>query len=60
MAAISYDPPAVLRDFAQRSGITYPLLSDEDSVTITEYGILNTVAEEGIESKSDDPAPRPT
>jgi hypothetical protein len=56
MTATSYDQPAVLRDFAQRSGITYPLLSDEDAVTITEYGILNTVAEEGIESKSDDPA----
>ena len=42
LAAISYDPPAVLADFARRRGITFPLLSDPDSKTIKAYGILNT------------------
>ena len=42
LAAISYDPPAILADFAQRRGITFPLLSDGDSRTIKSYGILNT------------------
>ena len=42
LAAISYDPPAVLADFAQRRGITFPLLSDQDSRAIKAYGILNT------------------
>ena len=42
VAAISYDPVAVLADFARRRDITFPLLSDAGSVTITNYGILNT------------------
>jgi len=42
VAAISYDPVAVLADFARRRDITFPLLSDAGSVTITDYGILNT------------------
>ena len=42
LAAVSYDPPAVLADFAQRRGITFPLLSDPDSRVIKSYGILNT------------------
>jgi peroxiredoxin len=29
IAAITYDSPAVLKHFAERRGITYPLLSDE-------------------------------
>lgn len=55
VAAISYDSPAVLQDFAQRRGISFPLLSDEGSEVITRYGILNTVAEEGIGPNSEDP-----
>lgn len=55
VAAISYDSPAVLEDFAQRRGISFPLLSDEGSEVITRYGILNTVAEEGIGPNSEDP-----
>lgn len=54
-AAISYDSPAVLADFAQRRGIDFPLLSDEESEVIARYGILNTVAEEALEEGSDDP-----
>ena len=42
VAAISYDSEQVLADFSQRRGITFPLLSDDDSRVITEYGLLNT------------------
>jgi len=42
LAAISYDPVAVLADFSARRGITFPLLSDAGSETIKRYGILNT------------------
>jgi len=42
LAAISYDPVSALTDFAKRRGITFPLLSDPGSDTITRYGILNT------------------
>lgn len=56
IAAISYDSEAVLADFAQRRGITFPLLSDDDSAVISEFGILNTVAAEGLGPNADDPA----
>ena len=56
IAAISYDSEAVLADFAQRRGITFPLLSDDDSAIITEFGILNTVAADGLGPNADDPA----
>jgi AhpC/TSA family/Disulphide bond corrector protein DsbC len=39
--AISYDSVAVLGAFAERNGITYPLLSDEGSTAIRELGLLN-------------------
>ncbi len=55
VAAISYDSEAVLADFSQRRGITFPLLSDDDSEVITEFGILNTVAAEGRGPNADDP-----
>jgi hypothetical protein len=42
VAAISYDTPALLRQFAGRKGITYPLLGDPESKTIRAFGILNT------------------
>jgi hypothetical protein len=41
VAAISYDSPAILRDFAQRKSIHYSLLSDKDSKIIRAAGILN-------------------
>ena len=41
LAAVSYDSAAVLKDFAERKGITYPLLSDADSQVIRSYGLLN-------------------
>ena len=55
VAAISYDSEAVLADFAERRGITFPLLADDDSAVITEFGILNTVAEEAQGPNADDP-----
>jgi len=55
VAAISYDSEAVLADFSQRRGITFPLLSDDDSKVITEFGILNTVAYEAQGPNGDDP-----
>ena len=55
IAAISYDSAAVLADFAQRRSITFPLLSDDDSVVISQYGILNTVAAEGVGPDADNP-----
>ena len=44
MAAISYDSPAVLKNFADRRHITFPLLSDPDSKIIRAFGILNEEA----------------
>ena len=41
LAAISYDSAAVLKDFAARQKITYPLLSDPESKVIRAYGLLN-------------------
>ena len=55
VAAISYDSEAVLADFSQRRGITFFLLSDDDSKVITEFGILNTVAAEAQGPNADHP-----
>jgi hypothetical protein len=41
VAAISYDSPAVLKSFADRQHITFPMVSDADSKIIRAYGILN-------------------
>lgn len=46
LAAITYDPVAVLAGFAKRRDITFPLLSDPGSSTIKRYGILNTTVPE--------------
>jgi peroxiredoxin len=56
LAAIMYDSREILADFTRRNGITYPLLSDVGSATITRYGILNTVAEEALGPNGKDPA----
>ncbi len=55
VAAISYDSQEVLAAFAERRGITFPLLSDDGSSVITEFGILNTVVVEGLGPNQDDP-----
>lgn len=41
VAALSYDRPAVLKHFAGRRGITFPLLSDPESTVIRRFGLLN-------------------
>ena len=47
MAVITYDPVPVLAEFAARRGVAFPLLSDEGSKVIRDYGILNTTADPG-------------
>ena len=44
LAAISYDSVEILKTFATRRGITFPLLSDPDSKIIRSFGILNETA----------------
>ncbi len=44
LAAISYDSVAILKNFADRRGITFPLLADPESKIISSFGILNTSA----------------
>ena len=41
VAAVTFDSADVLRHFAERAGITYPLLSDPDSKAIRAFGLLN-------------------
>ena len=47
VAAISYDSVAVLKNFAERRGITFPLLSDPESKIIRAFGILNEQVQQG-------------
>ena len=56
LAAISYDSQDTLAAFSKQHGITFPLLSDVGSATIKRYGILNTVAEEGLGPNGKAPA----
>ena len=44
IAAISYDSPAILKDFAERHKIEFPLLGDPDSKIIASFGVLNAEA----------------
>jgi AhpC/TSA family/Disulphide bond corrector protein DsbC len=44
LAAISYDSPAILKDFAQRHKIEFPLLPDPNSEIIRSFNVLNTEA----------------
>jgi hypothetical protein len=44
LAAISYDSEAILKDFADRLHITFPLLADPQSEIIRKYGLLNPEA----------------
>jgi len=41
VASITYDSQAILKSFADRKGITYPMLSDPQSKIIRAFGILN-------------------
>ena len=44
LASISYDSPAILKDFAQRHKIEFPLLADPNSEIIRSFNVLNTEA----------------
>lgn len=44
LAAISYDSPAILKDFATRYKIDFPLLGDPDSNIIRRFNVLNAEA----------------
>jgi hypothetical protein len=41
VCSLSYDSPAVLKNFADRAGITYPMLADPESKVIRAFDILN-------------------
>jgi hypothetical protein len=41
LAAVSYDSVAILKHFAERKKVAFPLLSDPDSSVIRAFGILN-------------------
>jgi peroxiredoxin len=58
VAVISYDAPQVIEAFASRQGITFPLLSDQGSATITRYGLLNPLPELALGPDGNDPALR--
>jgi AhpC/TSA family/Thiol:disulfide interchange protein DsbD, N-terminal len=47
VAAISYDSIAILKAFAERRGIGFPLLSDPGSAVIRSFGLLNPEYPEG-------------
>ena len=44
LAAISYDSPAILKDFTERHKIEFPLLADPNSQIIRSFKVLNTEA----------------
>jgi len=44
IAAISYDSPTILKEFAERQKITFPLLADPTSEIIRKYHVLNSEA----------------
>ena len=45
LAAISYDSPEILRKFSEARGITFPLMADQGSAIIKQYGLLNTTVQ---------------
>jgi peroxiredoxin len=47
VASLTYDSVEVLRNFAARIGIRYPMLSDPQSKVIRAFGILNPNGERG-------------
>ncbi len=49
---VSYDTVDELKSFADQYGITYDLLSDENSEVIKRFGILNTLVEKDSPLKS--------
>lgn len=41
VASITYDPPALIKRFADERKIAFPILSDQDHTIVERYGILN-------------------
>jgi len=58
--ALSYDPVAVLRSFADKHGLTFPLLSDEGSHVIRRLGLINERVQEDHAVYGIKPDPRHT
>ncbi len=50
LAAISYDAPATLKAFGEAQRITFPLIADEGSSIIKQFGLLNTTQKPGTRS----------
>lgn len=48
IAAVSYDSQEILRGFADKHGVGFPLLSDHDSTVIRRFGIFNTNIAAGL------------
>ena len=48
LAVITYDPVETLRAYAEERGIEFPLLSDEGSVVIRDYDLLNREQRPGV------------
>lgn len=46
-AAISYDSPETLKGFADAKKITFPLLADQGSKVIQQFGLVNEAGKEG-------------
>ena len=44
LAAISYESPAILQDFAKRHKIEFPLLADANSEIMRSFNVLNSEA----------------
>lgn len=45
VCSVSYDSVEILRDFATRRGITFPMLADPGSVIIRRFGLFNETVE---------------
>ena len=50
LVSVSYDSPEKLADFAAKNAISYPLLSDTGSETITAFNLLNDSVKKGTRS----------
>lgn len=44
IVGLSYDNPQILKEFAERQGISFPLLSDSDSSSLRSLGLVNPEA----------------
>lgn len=47
LCSVSYDSVEILREFAARRGITFPMLADPDSAIIRRFGLLNEDVQPG-------------